>query len=385
MIFIAGIAISLFLCVLLLTKKNKGIPDQILSAWMLFITLHQLYFYFDHSPYFRQYPGLIGFDFPLPLMHGPFLFLYASSLVDRLPAKKWMPFLHFIPAIMCLVCMSGFFSLPAEEKYYIIDNEGVGYTTFLMIRSLAIMASGVVYVALTLFLLFRHQQRIRDNFSDIEKVNLKWLQYLTVGISLIWIAVIFGTEELTFSIVVVFVLFIGIYGIRQTPIFTAVHATIPGALPEEPGSVNNSATNIPVVEETTDNTTKYKKSGLSEADRTLIADQLQKLMESEHLFTQPDITLGEVARKLDIHSNYLSEVINSRFNKNFYDYINAQRVTAFLSLVSDPKQRQYTLLALAFQCGFNSKSSFNRNFKKATGDTPSEYLQRMHVTLKEEE
>jgi AraC-like DNA-binding protein len=77
-------------------------------------------------------------------------------------------------------------------------------------------------------------------------------------------------------------------------------------------------------------------------------------------------------------------VINTRLNKNFYDYINAQRVEAFIRLVAEPQYRRYTLLALAFQCGFNSKSSFNRNFKKVMGDSPSEYLERIHITLEQE-
>ncbi len=74
-------------------------------------------------------------------------------------------------------------------------------------------------------------------------------------------------------------------------------------------------------------------------------------------------------------------MINARLQKTFYDYINAHRVEAFTQLVSDPAQRRYTLLALAFQCGFNSKSSFNRNFKKVMGESPSDYLDRMQVVL----
>jgi AraC-like DNA-binding protein len=59
---------------------------------------------------------------------------------------------------------------------------------------------------------------------------------------------------------------------------------------------------------------------------------------------------------------------------NFYDFVNRYRLEEFKKLASDPKNRQFTMLALAFDCGFNSKSSFNRYFKKATGQTPSQYF-----------
>lgn len=390
MLFIAGIVISLFLSALLLTKKNKGAADRILLLWMVFITLHQLYYYFDNSIYFNTYPALIGFDFPLPLVHGPLLFLYAAALVGRLPEKPWQRAAHFIPAIACLIYMTKFFMLSGVEKYYIIEHEGVGYTLFLQIRSIAIILSGIIYVILTLILLSRHQHSIRDNFSDIEHINLKWLQYLTAGIGLIWLSVIFGTEEITFTIVVVFVLFIGIYGIRQTPIFASGHMPTYPRATDIPTNALSSETVIPPSADIALATAnaiaqpKYKKSGLSEEDVTALHDRLAELMLREQLFTQPDITLGEVARKLGTHPNYLSQVINARLNKTFYDYINAHRVEAFIQAVNDPKQQHYTLLALAFQCGFNSKSSFNRNFKKVMGESPSEYLDRMQVVLEDE-
>jgi len=80
---------------------------------------------------------------------------------------------------------------------------------------------------------------------------------------------------------------------------------------------------------------------------------------------------------LTVHPNNLSQVINSLENKNFNDFINEQRVEEFIKCVSDPGSRQFTLLALAFDCGFSSKASFNRNFKKYTSLSPSEYLKQV--------
>ncbi len=399
MIFIAGIVISIFLSALLLFKKNRSPGDNYLLCWFILITIHQFYYYFDHSDLFTEYTSIIGFDLPIPLMHGPFLFLYASALVGKLPERKINRLLHFLPALICYLYLVDFYLLTGEQKLYIIDHEGVGYEAFLTIRFAAIIISGITYVLLTILLLRKHQRKIKENFSDIEKINLKWLQYLNFGIGIIWLTVIFGTEELTFVAVVIYVLFIGVYGIRQTPIFTnngmpaegsdlypenlspgladTVPPSIESELQEKEARILTDTTKpLPVRE-------KYKKSGLNNQDLETINMQLTGLMETEKLYTDPEITLGDIAQKLHIHPNYLSQVINTVFNKNFYDYINEQRVEEFLRIVKDPKNQHFTLLSLAFGCGFNSKSSFNRNFRKVTGQSPSHYLREIEVHLEE--
>ena len=99
-------------------------------------------------------------------------------------------------------------------------------------------------------------------------------------------------------------------------------------------------------------------------------------MDKEKPFTNPDLTLNELAKCLEVHPNYLSQVINSLEQKSFYDLINERRVEEFIKLTEEPQTQQYTLLSIAYDCGFNSKASFNRNFKKYTGLTPSEYLKQ---------
>ncbi len=89
-----------------------------------------------------------------------------------------------------------------------------------------------------------------------------------------------------------------------------------------------------------------------------------------------------VSRELNIHPNTLSQVINRAEQKNFFDYINSLRVSEFKERTMKSDYQKYTLLSLAHDCGFNSKTSFNRNFKKITGKSPSEYLKEAHIDLK---
>ena len=97
-------------------------------------------------------------------------------------------------------------------------------------------------------------------------------------------------------------------------------------------------------------------------------------MSEEELFKNNELLINDLAAKLDIHPNYLSQVINEKEGKNFYEFVNSYRLKEFKRLIALPEYKRFTLLSVAFECGFNSKSSFNRYFKKETGQTPSQYF-----------
>ena len=122
---------------------------------------------------------------------------------------------------------------------------------------------------------------------------------------------------------------------------------------------------------------KYSKSGLSEEMAVSLHQELNWLMEREKLYTESELSLSDLAARLSVHPNYLSQLINEKEGKNFYDYINTLRIEEFKRLVALPENQRYTILSLAYEFGFNSKSSFNRFFKKATGQSPSVYLRAM--------
>lgn len=101
--------------------------------------------------------------------------------------------------------------------------------------------------------------------------------------------------------------------------------------------------------------------------------RLETIMQREKLYLNPELTLSDLAEKLHTHNSWISYVINTGFRKNFNDFVNAYRVADFQQKINDPQLSHYTLLALAFECGFNSKSTFNRAVKKATGQLPSTF------------
>lgn len=107
------------------------------------------------------------------------------------------------------------------------------------------------------------------------------------------------------------------------------------------------------------------------------ADELKELMDTSKPFLNPKLTIHDLAQEINIPSHQLSRVINTEFHCNFFEFINSYRIEEFKRNVLSPGIEKFTILALAFDCGFNSKSAFNRIFKEYTGITPGEFM-KMH-------
>ncbi|QEC66898.1 helix-turn-helix transcriptional regulator [Panacibacter ginsenosidivorans] len=398
MIYLAGIFITIFLFIVLISKKRKSQADKILAAWLFFTGLHLVLFYLFVTKDYTQFPYLLGVEKGLPLVHGPFLFLYTLALTSAKKVTK-VSLLHFIPVVILYGLMMPFFLMPPERKIDVYNHQGQGYEWLAVILIPAIMLSGIVYVILSFYLLRKHKKNIESQFSDTEKINLNWLRYLIYGTSVIWIIIIVGLDDdYIYTAVVVYVFFLGYFGIKQVGVFSNPVLQEDNSIvakqqlnTETVNEIINPVTSSEAISLETDHDSneaiesnekvKYKKSSLTDEDAEKIHDDLERIMSDEQLFKDPELTLGELAQKLSIHPNTLSQVINSFEHKNFYDYINNLRIEEFKRITQQPDSKKYTLLSLAFKCGFNSKTAFNRNFKKAVGLSPTEYLSQSEIEL----
>ena len=394
MIYLAGTIIAFFLSFILLSKKNKNTADKILFVWLLVMGLHLFFFYLSISGLLYQNTWILGTHFPLPLLHGPFLYLYTAALTGRIQKFRASHLVHFLPAFAEYMYLSHFFLLPGEEKIAVFKNGGKDYLHFLTLNSILINVSGLVYVLLTFLRLRKHRLNLLREFSYTERINLRWMQYLLFGIGFIWLFVLIDNDQLIFTSAVLFVFFIGYFGIKQVGIFTLSkpieESTDENYLREEKTGIGVSAEKSAEVSEPEegpesflsseqeDEKKKYIKSGLSAEASDALHKKLCALMENEKTFNQSELVLAQLAKKLGTHPNYLSQVINEKENKNFFDYINTLRVEEFKKRLSDPGNRKFTLLSLALDCGFNSKSTFNKYFRKVSGLSPTEYLDQLN-------
>ncbi len=373
MIFIAGGTLAFFFEFLLLSKRNKSLADKILAVWMLMIGLHLFLYYFYYSGLDHKYTFLLGIGMPFPFLHGPMLFLYTSVLTGRVQKFKLIYILHFVPFAFFYVYYASFFTLTPQEKFDFIHKFSTGYKDFYSTYSyFGMLISAASYLTSIFLILRKHKKNLHSFYSySNEKINLHWLRNLLIGMLIIWIVVIltnlfykeFGPDYFIYVTVALFVVYMGYFGIRQGNIFVTQNENIS----------NPPENNEPIVQVTK----RYAKSGLKEEDIQQIQIRLTDLMENKKLFLDETLSLNKLSDQVAILPNYLSQVINERFGKNFYDFVNSYRVEEFKKMVQKSENRNKTLLALALDSGFTSKASFNNFFKKLSGQTPTEYIRSL--------
>ncbi|MEQ8423435.1 MAG: helix-turn-helix domain-containing protein, partial [Cyclobacteriaceae bacterium] len=119
---------------------------------------------------------------------------------------------------------------------------------------------------------------------------------------------------------------------------------------------------------------KKKKELLSKKETDDYTDRLLNHIKEHQPYLDPELSLRSLAAQIDIHPNQLSWLLNENMGRNFNEFINHYRVAAFKALSKDPKKAHLTLIGMAYECGFNSKTVFNTYFKKETGLTPKQFL-----------
>ncbi len=361
MLHIIGLAFSMFMFFLLLLKKDRSPSDNILMMWVVLIAAHMLS-YIGHATGFTfRYPNILGLTFPIPLLHGVFLYLYARSLVGIKTDSIRNILKHLIPAVLIVVLAIPFYVLPEDQKTFVFQNEGKGYEWFTYILILVIVVSGISYSMATILIIRNHRKKLLNLFSNIDKKMLGWLENLSIGLIIIWLAVIFFDDAVIFGIVSIFIFFMALLGINQVPVFY---------------NYSNYEFFEPEKEVISKEKVHHTVAQNFKEDKhlTAIFERLEKLMESDKTYKDPDLTLLQLSSKLNLSPNTVSQTINSVAEKTFYQYINDFRIKEFIVIVTLPENQKFTLIALAYDCGFKSKTTFNKYFKQTTGMTPTEFL-----------
>lgn len=371
-IFIIAAFNALFFTLLLLQKKSRALHDNILIGWLIYLGLYiGVYALYSHD-LFTHFHLLSISLLSLLMLFGPFLFGYLEALVTNKRRVLLKDLLHLVPFILfnlyiLIVSFSPVMSVKLNiEKISPEYNPPILFIFFLIMTAI----SGTVYFLLTIKLFKRLDIQIFNNFSNATNIDLSWIRKLVLVFGIAWTALIsvtvihhvfqlfsmvFCTDGLFLSLSV-FVILIGYFGLKQKIIY------------------GNEDIIVPV--EPSNTQTRYAGSKLSDSEEKQLADQLKKHFDSSKSYLNPDLTLSQLAAEVGISSHLLSQVINEQFNLNFFDFVNQYRVEEFKQRIVNPNYESYSLLGIAFDCGFNSKSAFNRIFKKVTTLTPSQYKEK---------
>src|ERR1035437_5384191 len=368
-IFLIAAFNAFFFTVLLFQKKPRALHDYILIFWLTYLGAYiGVYALYSHE-LFTHFQLLSISLISLLMLHGPFLYYYILTLVSDKSHISGKDLLHLIRFVLFnLFILISSFNPGLSQKLNIEkvspgDNPPLLFSLFLIMTAF----SGTVYFLLTIRLFKKLDINIFNIFSNSANIDLYWVRKLILIFGVVWTALIsvtvihhifhmfsmvFCTDGLFLSLSV-FVILIGYFGLKQKVIF--------------------SSEDIIVAEEATKFQIKYSGSKLSDSEAKQYTEKLTDYMKSAKPYLNPDLSLPQLATELNISSHYLSQVINEQFNLNFFDFVNGYRVEEFKEKITDPEFWNFSLLGIAFECGFNSKSAFNRIFKQTTGTTPSQY------------
>lgn len=371
----AGLGIGILMLLLLFFKKSKKRNDYLFLSWIA-VVLIQITFYLITIYHFELTGIWAILAFGLPLLGAPLLFLYIQSITAYVFSIKTMLIHLSIYPIYVLL----FFVFQETNNVEIKALNGFlsfsqNLNVWTQYYAIPLAISGLLYFFWDLALLRKHKQTITNLFSFDEQINLRWLSYVIYSYLILFVLasfLIFGSIhfhlfalENTFALVGILLslmlLAFGFYGFRQTAIFSNIDSQ----------QITKTYVDVPQIEKAA-----YSKSGLTLEKIKALAHILSQLMENEKPFLNEDLNLTVLAKLLQISPTQLSQVINQHFKMNFYDFVNLYRVEEAKMKLLSLEFDKLSVLGIAFDCGFKSKSSFNRYFKKYCGVSPSEFKNR---------
>ena len=365
-----GIAQSFFAGLMIGTKRNPTIADRILATWLFLIAIEMIFALVNETVL-----PLYEFVF-IPFTYGPCLYLYVKFLTTENIKFKWQYWLHLIPFVAVFTTAIVFHGRPVIKLDNFFANDP--FLSFRLIYGLSFFISITTYSIIAFVLIRRHERNMKELFSYTSaRITLSWLKVISIGFYVTYVLVfivgvyVIFKKELPYDPTIVsyfgltfFAFAFSSYGIKQPGIFNELYA-------ERKTKTRKVEPVEPEI--------KYERSGLKDSDAEKYLGRLLKHMETKKPFLDVDLTIQDVAESLSIPRHYLTQVINEKLNKNFYQFINEYRVEEVKILLADKDYQKYTMTAIAFEAGFNSKSSFNSAFKEITGMTPSEYKEKQGV------
>ncbi|KII11837.1 AraC family transcriptional regulator [Phaeobacter sp. S60] len=303
------------------------------------------------------------------------LWLYVRALTsedDGPPIRQrlW----HAVPILLAISMVVLFWTIPkslfAQNDLEFADLSQYIQAILIYFQLVEILfyIQVTLYLILIMKMLSRYRARLKDLFATTEDRELTWVWWITTTVGaylLISIAEILAdlfeiemfqlfsdasdlTNGLT-SLAITWV--IGIWGVRQQP----------GLMPK-PGGDTPPATDRELA------AAKYERSALTDDHAARIATKIERAMTRDMLYRDPNLSLWDLAKHISVTSNYVSQTLNMTLQSNFFDYVNKWRIQDAVTQLHDTDE---TILVIAHDVGFNSRSSFYNAFKREMNTTPS--------------
>jgi AraC-like DNA-binding protein len=353
-----GVAQALLLALALLTIRRGNLTaNRILAAFAVSVSVSMGATILSNLHYFQIYPHLSRISHPFDFLGGPLLFLYIRALTKRGFVFTKKTLLHFVPAALVVIYLTPFYLQSWEYKHSALPT-----TSWYYARSALVISQFLIYLVLIIVMLVRYSRRVKTQATTAEKAILFQVRFVVVSFLGLWVlGLIRYALDLRYP---------EPHHLRQTnwilPLaVTGIFYALAYFGLKKP-EVLSGPEQVPREK-------KYERSTLTPERSQRYLRRLQDAMEIEKVYTDGTLTLQKLAAKLSIPAQHLSQVVNEQLNQNILDYLNTQRVEEAKRRLLDPARKHLSILAIAEEVGFNSKSSFNSVFKKHTNITPSEF------------
>ena len=355
-LYAAAILHGLYLIVILLSRSTKTQAQSWLAVALLGLSALMVNYFVYISDVISDYPHLLNVFVPLTFLTGPALYLFIRHSIQKPFVFRWYHLLHLIPLLWALGESMTVYQWPTTQKLQVIQHifEAGQPTVLELLTGNRFVFITAAYMLAALVQL----SSLRKTHSGRTRVNLKWLQRFCLAFLSLLI--------FSLCIQVLFVL-LGINGaymeLSMTLLFSlAVHVLgyqilrQQGALPW----VNLAH--------------KYQSSPLSASTMEDYKTQLLSYLELQRPWLNSEFSMADLSEELEIPRHHLSQVLSEAMQLSFTDLVNSYRIEEAKAMLSSGALEKYSMMGIAMECGFASKSTFNRTFKKLTGLTPTAYL-----------
>ena len=360
-----------FAALLLMRYFNQKYLPALLLALLIFITgYHRTTYTIGFMEWYDTYRNtkINYWLIALSLAVGPLLYFYVKSITTSNFRFKKKDFYHFVPVSLFVIYKISIFIYDASLPGF--DETQNGYLKIHLDEKYVQPLVGIVeslqmllYLTFTLQLYYAYKKKIQHFFSNTYAIELDWIRNFLFIYSFLFLYSIF---EGVIGDLIVDLHWTQRWWYQFFSALAIIYIGIKGYFTDTNTLKNLNFEVIPSSE---------KKNIDSTKDNSILENKakLEQFMNDEKPFLNPDLNLKELSKMLKVSVPVLSETINSGFQKNFNDFINGYRVKAVQDMLKEGKQKQLSLLGIAHECGFNSKATFNRVFKKLTNSSPSEY------------
>ncbi len=350
--------------ILFFRKRDRLLANRFLAITIFIVNLHLTYLMVLDTNLDNFSPFLLWIPYSYLTAVGPLIFFYTRAYTDTRFNVSSIHIKHFFPLIVEVGVQI------IMIIYGIVGNQ-LFYNTplyFYLMPLFYIWTAGSIfyYLRLSLKNINNHEIWVLKNFSNLKEITLKWLRELIVYYRLLWIVwVPFVTVFLFFFRfqLLHFIIVLILYFLMLVLTYLTFWIGLEGL-----GRGNFIFIN--------QNKGKPKSKNFTNLTEKYIQDYIERitqLMIVEKIYLNENLNLTQFARYLKADPNLISFILNNHLNNNFYDFVNRYRIEEVKNKLNDPACQHLTLLGIALDSGFNSKTTFNRVFKQVTGITPREF------------